>query len=289
MTDGDADPLLELFRREVSAAVAVLTEGLAILAVDPDHPTDWETLERSARSARGSALIVGLADAAELAGAIGDVFAEARRDARLVTADRVAALLSAVDLLKALADGEATGQVAEVLARLSGTVVRVESSRPEVPVPLSPPGRGEEEAAVPATEAPLLELFREEVRSLTGTLSAGLVELEADPADPRRIEPLMRAAHSIKGAARIVAVEPGVAVAHVMEELLVAAQKGERMLGSADVDALLAGVDLLAELADADLPVWSAANARRVEACAVALHARLEGKPTPALHSERGT
>ena len=49
-------------------------------------------------------------------------------------------------------------------------------------------------------DASLLELFREEVRSHTGALTGGLLGLEKEPGDARRIEPLMRAAHSIKAA-----------------------------------------------------------------------------------------
>lgn len=316
MTESDADPLMGLFRREAAAAAAVLSEGLAVLAVDPDHPTEWEPLERAARSVRGAALIVGQSGAAELAGVVADVFAEARRDTRSVTGDRVAVLLSAVDLLKAVSDGDDSVQVSAVVDRLSGInradVVTVDPAELSLVPDQSFLVTGEQSQEAPATparsleppikegsaqdsvgaqpslspqssvaDAPLLELFREEVRSLTGTLSEGLVELEADPTDTRRIEPLMRAAHSIKGAARIVAVEPGVAVAHVMEELLVAAQAGTRTLTAADIDVLLGGVDLLAELADADLETWSTANVGRVAGCVAALRGRLEGKPVP--------
>ena len=49
----------------------------------------------------------------------------------------------------------------------------------------------------------MFELFRDEVRAHADTLAAGLLELEQDPTSPQRIEPLMRAAHSLKGAARI--------------------------------------------------------------------------------------
>ena len=47
----------------------------------------------------------------------------------------------------------------------------------------------------------MMELFRMEAESHTATLSAGLVSLEGTPAAPEVIEPLMRAAHSLKGAA----------------------------------------------------------------------------------------
>ena len=53
----------------------------------------------------------------------------------------------------------------------------------------------------------LFELFREEAAAAFGGTSRGLLEVEADPANPARIEPLMRAAHSIKGACRIVGID----------------------------------------------------------------------------------
>ena len=115
----------------------------------------------------------------------------------------------------------------------------------------------------------LFELFREEVRAHAATLTRGLLELEADPANPARIEPLMRAAHSIKGACRIVNVNAGVRLAHVMEDALVAAQHGRVRLTPADVDHLLRGTDLLATLAaltsDAT-SAWEAEHAPAVDA-----------------------
>src|SRR5947199_10861084 len=62
---------------------------------------------------------------------------------------------------------------------------------------------------------------------------------------------MMRAAHSIKGAARVVSVEPAVSVAHVMEDCFVEAQKGALTLLPADVDVLLRGVDLLGKISEA--------------------------------------
>jgi two-component system sensor histidine kinase and response regulator WspE len=110
----------------------------------------------------------------------------------------------------------------------------------------------------------MFELFREEVRAHADTLGAGLLALEADPANPQRIEPLMRAAHSLKGAARIVGVEPAVRLAHVMEDALVAAQAGRVRITPHDIDRFLQGADVLAglsRLADAGaVPDWSVAN-----------------------------
>jgi len=109
----------------------------------------------------------------------------------------------------------------------------------------------------------LVDLFREEVRNNCQVLTEGLVALEQGSTSAERLEAMMRAAHSIKGAARVVSVQPGVEVAHAMEDCFVKAQQGELKLSSAAVDVLLAGVDLLqaiGEAAGADFGAWRDAN-----------------------------
>ncbi|AUT62491.1 hybrid sensor histidine kinase/response regulator [Paraburkholderia terrae] len=103
----------------------------------------------------------------------------------------------------------------------------------------------------------LLELFREEAAVQTRVLSDGLLALEHRPADAAALEACMRAAHSLKGAARIIGLQDGVDIAHVMEECFVGAQRGELQLTPAHIDVLLRGVDLLMRVGDAkpDAPV----------------------------------
>ena len=97
----------------------------------------------------------------------------------------------------------------------------------------------------------LIDLFRSEVETHSESLSAALLALERTPSDTSRIDEMMRAAHSIKGAARVVGVDPAVSVAHVMEDCFVAAQKGTIALSPGDVDVLLRGVDLLGKISAA--------------------------------------
>ncbi|HEP6274587.1 TPA: hybrid sensor histidine kinase/response regulator [Burkholderia vietnamiensis] len=114
----------------------------------------------------------------------------------------------------------------------------------------------------------LLELYREETRTQTQALSERLLVLEAREPDAAALDACMRAAHSLKGAARIVGVPPGVDIAGRMEECFVAAQAGAIALSAAHVDVLLAGVDLLLRVADPDAPPVSAAE---IDAFALAL------------------
>ncbi|EIK67929.1 sensor histidine kinase/response regulator [Pseudomonas synxantha BG33R] len=98
-------------------------------------------------------------------------------------------------------------------------------------------------------DASLLELFSLEADAQTQVLSAGLLALERNPTQADQLEACMRAAHSLKGAARIVGVDAGVGVAHVMEDCLVSAQEGRLYLQPEHIDALLQGTDLLMRIA----------------------------------------
>ena len=98
-------------------------------------------------------------------------------------------------------------------------------------------------------DASLLELFSLEAETQTQVLNAGLLALERNPTQADQLEACMRAAHSLKGAARIVGVDAGVSVSHVMEDCLVSAQEGRLYLQPEHIDALLQGTDLLMRIA----------------------------------------
>ena len=95
----------------------------------------------------------------------------------------------------------------------------------------------------------MLDLFRMEVETQSTILTHGLLELEHDADTTHRLGELMRAAHSLKGAARIVGRQAAVRIAHAMEDCFVAAQKEKRAPSGDLTDRLLAGVDLLSRIA----------------------------------------
>ena len=66
----------------------------------------------------------------------------------------------------------------------------------------------------------MLELFQLEVESQTSILTRGLLGLEREVDTKRHLAELMRAAHSLKGAARIVGRKPAVRIAHALEDVL---------------------------------------------------------------------
>ena len=59
----------------------------------------------------------------------------------------------------------------------------------------------------------MLDLFRAEAESQALVLTSGLLALERDPTLAPELEACMRAAHSLKGAARMVGLDVGVSAA----------------------------------------------------------------------------
>ncbi|MFJ2988723.1 hybrid sensor histidine kinase/response regulator [Collimonas sp. NPDC087041] len=112
-------------------------------------------------------------------------------------------------------------------------------------------------------DASMLDLFRLEVDTQAQAMSSGLLAIERT-ASPEQLEACMRAAHSIKGAARIVGIQAGVDVTHVMEDCFVSAQQGNIQLGPRRIDQLLRGVDLLLRIAASadDQEFWQAGAGR---------------------------
>ena len=109
----------------------------------------------------------------------------------------------------------------------------------------------------------LMDLFRSEAEGQVATLSEGLITLEGNATPAQSIEPLMRAAHSLKGAARIVGLEPAVRIAHSLEDVFVAAQRGEFTIQTLHVDVMLRAVDLLGQVSlldEGSVPDWERRN-----------------------------
>ena len=68
------------------------------------------------------------------------------------------------------------------------------------------------------SEFSMVELFRLEVENQSVVLMENLLALEQNPTDASRLGALMRAAHSLKGAARMVDLDAAVVVANELED-----------------------------------------------------------------------
>ena len=113
----------------------------------------------------------------------------------------------------------------------------------------------------------MMDLFRLEAQGQSQILTDALLALERGAGTDATAESMMRAAHSIKGAASIVGLDVVVQLAHAMEDAFIAAQNGKLELSPARIDVLLAGVDLMlqvAALAENDVNAWLGQHASRI-------------------------
>jgi len=136
----------------------------------------------------------------------------------------------------------------------------------------------------------LLELFRLEAEGQVRHLTEGLLRLESGAGDAAALGSLMRAAHSIKGAAAIVGLQVVVRLAHAMEDAFTAAQAGTLALHPGRVDVLLAGVDLIAQLStmrEAALDQWLLERGHDIDTAVTAVN-QLARLAAPGNHSPDG-
>lgn len=101
------------------------------------------------------------------------------------------------------------------------------------------------------TDSSMLELFVTELESHTRTLERGLLGLESN-SNVQIFESLMRAAHSIKGAARIIGLDKAVNLAHEMENIFENSRKTGVKVSEQKIQTLLDCNDFYSSLLDCE-------------------------------------
>src|SRR5712672_3529010 len=94
----------------------------------------------------------------------------------------------------------------------------------------------------------------------------------------------MRAAHSLKGAARMTGIDNAVALGHAMEDILSAVQLAKRTVDSSVVDLLLSANDVFlrtGELPAAEIPAGFEREAGRIRELAEQLASAPMSAPAP--------
>jgi two-component system sensor histidine kinase and response regulator WspE len=224
-----------LFRDEVEQRAHVLHDGLR--RCEQAVP-DGEMLF-AAQALKGAARVVGVRKAERLADGLELLLGASESAGRLLTAAQRQACADALELIEAIAQSGAAradevateAQLADLLERLA------------VPAPVAAVTRRTRSPA--SVTAATRDLFRQECEQHTRAMSEGLLALEREPDQPALLDRLMRASHSVKGAARAVGLDSAVALAHAAEDQLERARRRQILVGPDLVDALLAASDLI--------------------------------------------
>lgn len=94
----------------------------------------------------------------------------------------------------------------------------------------------------------ILNLFANELDVQVGELNKGLLKLEHKRDDKLALQAVMRAAHSVKGAARVVSLTGLIRMAHTIEECFVSVQQRVIELNDKTVELLFKCIDFLSKL-----------------------------------------
>ena len=278
----EIDPAMrELFRTETQNHVAILNDGLLTLEQRSPSGDQLEAMMRAAHSLKGAARIVGIGGAAHIAGAMEDCFVSAQKGLISLDSGKADVLFQGIDMLNRISEHVGEGgsrwlnhnqkEIESITTGIAGMMIRNENDvarevktkalndvatdkaleTDDKPSPQKSQEEVQKQAvAAFATDPAMLDLFQAEVETHVAVLNDGLLALENNPGATDQLEALMRAAHSIKGGARIVGLDAAVKVAHAMEDCFVAAQKGAVSLGSEQIDILLRIVDILIHIAE---------------------------------------
>jgi two-component system chemotaxis sensor kinase CheA len=90
-----------------------------------------------------------------------------------------------------------------------------------------------------------LKIFRQEAEELLKKIKESLLNLESRPEDRESLNTVLRAAHTLKGSARMVGLDEVGNLAHKMEDLLKAIEAGKQKFSSSLVSLLFQGADMV--------------------------------------------
>ncbi len=257
--------MMDLFRQEAENHCAALTDNLLALEKNSSDSEVLASLMRAAHSIKGAARIMNLQSIVDLAHAMEDIFVAAQENRVAIGTEDIDLLFNGVDKLEELGhapNDEVNDWLAgekEEIERLVGEFSHLVAKDKEEKTSLDkgPPREDSVSAAkvekgdtIDLSSMSMLDLFRQEAETNCLVLSDNLLALEKNPEDSEVLASLMRAAHSIKGAARVINLHSIVGLAHTMEDVFVAAQEGKVGLGRDHVDMLLNGTDLFAAIAE---------------------------------------
>lgn len=337
--------ILDVFQQEVEDQIAILTQGFISLKTEPQSGQTLEPLMRVVNAIQGTARLVEIDAAINLAQVIENCLERAQKQSFILGNTEIDVLLQGVDLILNISHLKEDNldswilENQENIATLTNSIdtlitssaqsvaqpkvefksvptkaenpsleVRLEEDSksqqitvfPNIPTAIksSPISNleeiGDEQVTVSKYtqdaleideistigETSMVELFKLEVEAQAAVLSEGLLALESQPGSPKVLESLMRAAHSVKGAARIVALDAAVNLAHVMEDCFVAAQNEKITLEAEGVDVLLHGVDLLTNISQQG-QIWVKENQQDIETTREKIYALLTPGTSP--------
>ncbi len=121
----------------------------------------------------------------------------------------------------------------------------------------------------------MFALFVTELDNSISNINDNLLLIDNNSDNSIPLEAMMRAAHSVKGAARMIGFDPIVELSHALEDVFVASQKHEISLSRENIDCIFNSTDLLFQITDissSDASEWSSLNHSEIKSLISMLH-----------------
>ena len=269
--------VIELFEQEVAEQIAIILKKIELLGTGKTNDSILETIISSINIIHGMANLIEREATAELTQILSQYFLNFLNQNHVFSQTELELVAQSTDLLNRMSrvsEKDWSGWLDSESWEI--TTVKQALSAPTLQSSVITNKTITQQAIDDfiVQDQSMFELFRLEVETQVNILNGGLLSLENNPTSIKDLEILMRAAHSIKGAARIVGINSVVDLAHVMEDCFVAAQRQQLVIQSNQVDNLLQGVDLLSQFSHMtaqDLASYMAEHQNQMQKTCIAI------------------
>lgn len=285
MTDKLNTAMLDLFRMEATSQLSVLESGIAVLQQNHNNSIEIESALRAFSALKGASKIASITIIFEQARQIEELLILATQGKSFLNQKILDAISRSIQLVSEFittVDHDPQDWLEshkDHFQKLSVIFSEPQESDQKTITNESPDETlSEKKDASSLADLSMLELFRLEAAEQTRSLNDSLVALENDSDNTSHLEQLMRSSHSLKGAARMVGLDAAVRIAHLTEDIFVAAQQARISLDSNDMDLLLLCIDTLQHIAEAtksDYSSWENQHNADIDSLTNALSACL--------------
>lgn len=250
------DPgMLALFRNELSLQTSRFQDAMAFEGTEKEVLEGLENMIEATKVIRSSAYLMNLVSIVDLAKELGLLFHRMKKEVSKTWSKYKTVLQLAFDHFNALVQCPEAMLALQVLNR----DLQIEATTKAIKSILE--GEGDSDAenskllgkeSQGGLDLSLLDFFKLELEHQTTLLSDALIGLEQNEQPKAAIEAMLRSAHSIKGAARVVNLTEISQLAHLFEDVLIGIKDGQITMSGTRFDILLQFIDFLFALSHLD-------------------------------------
>jgi len=276
------ESMLDLFVLEVDTHSKKILDITNKLDQEDDIVATYEALINATRAIKGAAKLVHIDIATKLIESIENFFSSLQEKIICLDKSGIDVVNNSILLLKNIAhlsadelnvpSDDLLNSIKDMQQQLQKPLPSKDSVKSEPTAAISekqniePVGNTSFEVAQ-QIDPEMFSLFLIELQNSLNIVGNNLLEIEDNQQDASLLEAMMRAAHSIKGAARMIGIEAVVKLSHSMEDVFVAAQNHKITLQKGSIDQLFFCTDILKKLEDCsplEVKDWSTENTESI-------------------------